>query len=140
MGIVTLGNIVDYEEKGGKSKKKQKISKFDHKAQCTFFSFSWHSKQPRKKIYTSVSGRLDLISILVRDLNRELLLNGHHDLNSVQRVQAEVLVEVGRKRDLFYNMKNRVGLEYMQLMEETCRGIATVASAVTYGRSHVRVL
>ena len=51
-------------------------------------------------IVDGVSSRLDLISILVGDLDRELLLNGHDDLDSVQRVQAEIAVEVGLERDL----------------------------------------
>ena len=47
-----------------------------------------------------IGGGLDLISILVGDLDRELLLDGHDDLDSVQGVQSEISVEVGNERDL----------------------------------------
>lgn len=35
-------------------------------------------------IFNSLVSGLDLISILVGNLNRELLLNSHHNLDSVQ--------------------------------------------------------
>lgn len=43
---------------------------------------------------------LDFISILVRDLNRELFLNGHDDLDGVKTVKTKVVGEVGIQRDL----------------------------------------
>lgn len=54
-------------------------------------------------VVNSLGSSLDLISILVRDLDRELLLNSHDNLDSVQRVQLEIIVEVGRERDLRLN-------------------------------------
>jgi hypothetical protein len=53
--------------------------------------------------HTAVDG----VGILIRDLDAELLLNGHHDLHGVQAVEAEVVGEVccggdlGRVLDLF---------------------------------------
>jgi hypothetical protein len=44
--------------------------------------------------------RVDGISILVGDLNAELLLDGHDDLDGVEAVQTEVIGEVGSGFDL----------------------------------------
>ena len=43
---------------------------------------------------------VDLVGLLVGDLNAELLLYRHDDLDRVQAVQAEVVAEVGRGLDL----------------------------------------
>ena len=43
---------------------------------------------------------VDLVGLLVGDLNAELLLYRHDDLDGVQAVQAEVVVEVGGGLDL----------------------------------------
>lgn len=51
-------------------------------------------------VLDSLLGRLDLIGILIGDLDRELLLDGHDNLDSVQRVQSEISVEVGLEGDL----------------------------------------
>jgi hypothetical protein len=48
--------------------------------------------------YTGVDG----VGVLVGDLNAELLLDGHDDLNGVERVKAEVVGEVGGGLDLLY--------------------------------------
>ncbi len=51
-------------------------------------------------VLNGLGSRLDLVSVLVGDLDRELLLDGHDHLDSVQRVQAEIRVEVGLEGDL----------------------------------------
>src|SRR5690606_15646674 len=43
----------------------------------------------------------DLLGVLVRDLDAELLLERHHELHRVERVGAEVLDERGVRRHLF---------------------------------------
>ena len=43
---------------------------------------------------------VDLVGLLVGDLNAELLLYRHDDLDGVQAVQAEVVAEVGGGLDL----------------------------------------
>jgi len=48
----------------------------------------------------SIGSRLDLVSVLVGDLDGELLLDSHDNLDSVQRVQTEIRVEVGLEGDL----------------------------------------
>jgi len=40
-------------------------------------------------------GREDFLGVFVGDLNRELLLQNHHNLHSVQTVQAKILEEMG---------------------------------------------
>lgn len=52
-------------------------------------------------VLNGLLSRLDLIGILVGDLNGELLLNSHDNLDGIQGVQAEVSVEAGLKGDLF---------------------------------------
>src|SRR5687768_15727702 len=42
----------------------------------------------------------DLLGLLVRDLDAELLLEGHHELDDVQRVCSQVIGEAGLQRDL----------------------------------------
>lgn len=51
-------------------------------------------------VLNSLLGRLDLIGILIGDLDGELLLDGHDNLDSVQRIQTEISVEVGLEGDL----------------------------------------
>jgi len=53
-------------------------------------------------VVNSLGSSLDLVSILVGDLDRELLLDSHDNLDGVQRVQLEVAVEVGLERDLLF--------------------------------------
>lgn len=48
---------------------------------------------------------VDAVGVLVGDLDAELLLDGHDDLNGVETVQAEVVGEVGSGLDL---LKDRV--------------------------------
>lgn len=51
---------------------------------------------------------MDAVSVLVGDLDAELLLDGHDDLNGVEAVEAEVVGEVGGGFDLLgvrYNHK-----------------------------------
>lgn len=51
-------------------------------------------------VVNSLCCALDFVSILVRDLNRELLLNSHDDFDGVQTVKTEIVGEVGAQRDL----------------------------------------
>lgn len=44
---------------------------------------------------------MDGISVLIGDLDAELLLDRHHHLDRVQAVQAEVVGEVRSWRDLY---------------------------------------
>lgn len=43
---------------------------------------------------------VDAVGVLVRDLDAELLLDGHDDLDGVEAVEAEVVGEVGGGLDL----------------------------------------
>lgn len=43
---------------------------------------------------------VDGVGILVGDLDAELLLDGHDDLDGVERVEAEVVGEVSGRLDL----------------------------------------
>lgn len=43
---------------------------------------------------------MDGVGVLVGDLDAELLLDGHDDLNGVETVQTEVVGEVGGRLDL----------------------------------------
>jgi hypothetical protein len=43
---------------------------------------------------------MDGISILIRDLDAELLLNGHDNLNGVKAVEAKVIGKVSGRLDL----------------------------------------
>lgn len=45
--------------------------------------------------------RVDGVGILVGNLNAELLLNGHDDLDGVERVEAEVVGKVSSGLDLY---------------------------------------
>src|SRR6266850_132281 len=44
----------------------------------------------------------DLLGVLVRDLDPELLLEGHHELHRVERVGAEIVDERGIGRDFLF--------------------------------------
>ena len=46
--------------------------------------------------HTAVDG----VGLLVRNLNAELFLNGHHYLDSIERVQSEIIREVCLPRNL----------------------------------------
>src|SRR4051812_17191534 len=43
----------------------------------------------------------DLLGLLVRDLDPELLFEGHHQLDDVQGVRSQIVGEAGFQRDLF---------------------------------------
>lgn len=51
---------------------------------------------------------MDGVCLLVRDLDAELFFNGHDDLNSVQAVQAQVVLEMRRAADLVETVSNRL--------------------------------
>lgn len=51
------------------------------------------------KLLTVVHG-VDGVGLLIRDLDGELLLNGHDNLDGVKRVKTEVLGEVGSGGEL----------------------------------------
>lgn len=48
---------------------------------------------------------MDGVGVLVGDLNAELLLDGHDDLNGVKRVETEVVGEVSSGLDLFETIR-----------------------------------
>ena len=50
---------------------------------------------------SGLSTGVDRVGILVGDLNAELLLDGHDDLDGVKRVETEVVGEVSGGLDLF---------------------------------------
>jgi hypothetical protein len=54
--------------------------------------------------------RVDGVGVLVGDLDAELLLDGHDDLNGVETVQAEVVGEVSSGLDLSWGV--RCGLSH----------------------------
>ena len=43
---------------------------------------------------------MDVVGVLVGDLDAELLLDGHDDLDGVEAVEAEVVGEVGGRLDV----------------------------------------
>src|SRR5579863_8753483 len=49
-------------------------------------------------VFDGVLHRLDLFRVLVRDLDLELLLEGHHQLDDVQRIRSQVIDEMRRRR------------------------------------------
>ena len=51
-------------------------------------------------ISDSIGYRKDLVGFGVGDLNAELLLKGHHNLNGIQRVKIKVIFELGSGSDL----------------------------------------
>lgn len=53
-----------------------------------------------KDVLNSLVNTVDSVGLLVGDLNAELLLNSHHNLNSIQGIQTKVVREVGRAVDL----------------------------------------
>lgn len=60
--------------------------------------------------------RVDVVGVLVGDLNAELLLDGHDHLDGIERVEAEVVGEVGGGLDL-------VQLASLPAMSHLHRGI-----------------
>lgn len=48
---------------------------------------------------------MDGVGILVGDLDAELLLDSHDDLNGVERVEAEVVGEVSASLDLYFVLR-----------------------------------
>ena len=48
-----------------------------------------------------ISTGVDRVGILIGDLNAELLLDSHDDLDGVKRVETEVVGEVSGGLDLF---------------------------------------
>lgn len=65
-----------------------------------FFTTRLVSVAALADVVNSLCCALDFVSILVRDFNRELLLNSHDDFNGVQTVKTEIVGEVGAQRDL----------------------------------------
>src|SRR5690348_18487235 len=59
-------------------------------------------RPPRSTLfpYTTLFRSLDLLRRVVRDFDRELFLEGHHQLDRVERVGAEVVDELGVFLDL----------------------------------------
>lgn len=51
-------------------------------------------------VVNSPSNGFDLIGIMIRDFDRELFLDGHDNFNSIERVQLEIIREVGCFCDL----------------------------------------
>jgi len=69
-------------------------------------TFEFVSKTAFKRMlcqHTAVNG----IGLLVRDLNAELLFNGHHDFDRIQAVQTQVILEVRCAADLVAIVSNR---------------------------------
>lgn len=51
-------------------------------------------------VFYSLLGSLDIVSVLVRDFDREFFFNGHDDFNGVQAVQTEVVDKVSVEGNL----------------------------------------
>lgn len=60
---------------------------------------AWAPQPERQK--ARLRTRVDGVGILVGDLDAELLLDGHDDLDGVEAVEAEVVGEVGGGLDLW---------------------------------------
>src|SRR5215203_596231 len=54
----------------------------------------------RRDVFDSLTDRLDLLGVLIRDLDPELILELHDHLDEVERVGAEILLEVRLFRDV----------------------------------------
>lgn len=59
---------------------------------------------------------MDGVGVLVGNLDAELLLNGHDDLDGIQGVETQVVGEVRSGLDLFY------GLDTHTIRTEHCIG------------------
>ena len=55
---------------------------------------------PLFDVSDDVADRLQLFGIFIRNFDRKLLLEGHHELYRVQRVSAEILNEGSVRRNL----------------------------------------
>ena len=51
-------------------------------------------------VVDSIGSGLDAVCVFVGDLDRELLFDGHDNLDGVERVQVEIVVEAGLEGDL----------------------------------------
>src|SRR5262245_25479046 len=67
---------------------------------CAFTSASASCLHLLLDVADGVADRRDLLGVLVGDLEAELLLERHHELDGVQGVGVEVLDELGLHRDL----------------------------------------
>ena len=52
-------------------------------------------------VFDNVADRLDVLDLLVGDLNVELFLEGHDQIDQIQRICAEVIDDAGLHRYLF---------------------------------------
>lgn len=53
-----------------------------------------------ENVFDSIVDGLDLVGFVIWDLDAELLLDGHDDLDGVETVEPEVCSEVGSGGDL----------------------------------------
>src|SRR3989338_5721747 len=53
-------------------------------------------------VFNGLLNGQDLLGVLVRNLDPELLFEGHDQLDGVERVRAEVLDEIGFRRHVFF--------------------------------------
>jgi hypothetical protein len=64
---------------------------------------------------------LDVLGLLVGNLDLELLLHGHHQLDDVERVGAEVLDEAGGGLDLVLGDAELLGDDALDLLLHVAR-------------------
>lgn len=86
-----------------------------------------------KSILTAVDG----IRLLVRNLDAELFLDRHHDLDGIQAIQAQVILEVRCACDLYLFVNKEMGLDDSLNGVVPLMGRTPVQSLVTAGTQHV---
>lgn len=96
-----------------------------------------HFRAPRRTMHPShhkLTG-VDGVGILVRNLNAKLLLNSHDDLDSIERVEAEVVGKVSGGLDLYRKLgldRNGDGMDERQPIAcNSCRKTRTLVVSLT---------
>jgi hypothetical protein len=64
---------------------------------------------------------VDRVGVLVGDLDAELLLDGHDDLDGIEAVETEVIGEVGGGLDLINGVSLRFGDMSRRYVRWRCR-------------------
>ena len=76
-----------------------------------------------------IADRLQLLGILIGNFNAELFLEGHDELDGIQRVRAEILYEQCFRRDLFGLHTQLVDDDFLHL----CFGVVRHIPLKRYG-------
>src|SRR5207249_1410108 len=79
--------------------------------------------------------RLDLLGVVVRDLDPELILELHYQLDQIQRVGVQVLLKGSLVRDLAVVDAERLGQDFLDTLEDLLARSGHLTS--TWGRGHL---